>query len=229
MRYRGLLSAGGVIGVLWLLRLALTQANRLGYLLWNVFLAVVPLLLVPVFGYARRRWRGRLRQVGLIGLGLVWLLFLPNAFYLLTDLMHLNPAVVVNNRYDGFHAVMVYGRGDAIYLYDSMLLFLAAAFGAYAGALALWQAHNWLRKRLPQVVAATGLAGIMLLTALGVYIGRFGRWNSWDALLHPAGVLSDLWAVMHDPVLRQRLGLVLLTIVIFQVVSLAVARSLKRG
>src|SRR5256712_12926682 len=56
------------------------------YLIWNLFLAWIPLALA-VFVYDR--WENRRRGMLLVALGGLWLLFFPNAPYIATDFVHL--------------------------------------------------------------------------------------------------------------------------------------------
>lgn len=135
--------------------------------------------------------------------------------------MHLNPSVVVNMRNDHAHYSPVYSRGDGIYIYDSLLLFCATAFGAYAGGLALYHAYEFLHRRFSVWLTSMFICLLMLLAAIGVYLGRYGRWNSWQAITHPWGIISDLGDTLAAPVYRQRFCLVVFTMFVFAAISLA--------
>ena len=145
------------------------------FLLWNLFLAWLPLL-AALPAPALRRFPPLL-----LGAGAVWLLFLPNAPYLLTDLMHL-------------------GRwGDVPFWYDLLLLLVFALTGLLLGFVSLDIMQTLVSDILGRfagwIFAVTALA----LSSVGVYIGRFLRWNSWDALLQPTGVVADLLALLRQP------------------------------
>lgn len=112
---------------------------------------------------------------------LPWLLFLPNAPYLVTDLIHLRPKAVVP------------------LWYDATLLGGAAALGLALGVRAT--AEAW-----PALVGLLGQPGARLLslllaplTGVALWIGRHLRWNSWDALLRPLEVLADLAPLLTRP------------------------------
>lgn len=145
------------------------------FLIWNLFLAWLPVLMalaavalrrVPVLSWAS---------------GVAWLLFLPNAPYLLTDLGHL-------------------GRwGDAPYWFDLLLLLVFAITGLLLGFVSLKVMHQVVHDRLGQVAGWLFAIIALSLSSLGVYIGRFLRWNSWDMFVQPAQVLSDLFALLHQP------------------------------
>jgi uncharacterized membrane protein len=79
-----------------------TQVLDYRFMIWNLFLAWIPFIMAFAayrLHHARRQW-----GILIAGCALIWLLFLPNAPYLLTDLVHL--------RY----------RDDALVWYDLMLL-----------------------------------------------------------------------------------------------------------
>jgi uncharacterized membrane protein len=111
----------------------------------------------------------------------VWLVFLPNAPYLVTDLVHLRPAPPVPASFD-------------------VLLF--ASF-ALAGCALAWGSLDAVHARLAPAVgrarAALAIAAVLLLTGFGVYLGRFERWNSWDLVARPRGVLADAAGALADP------------------------------
>jgi uncharacterized membrane protein len=69
--------------------------------------------------------------------------------------------------------------------------------------------------------AAGFITLIMLLSAIGVYIGRFGRWNSWDALASPWLIVSDLLTSLSSQPVLERFGLVVLTAVLFEALAFA--------
>ena len=153
-------------------RILLTGSWRQLYLPWNLFLAWLPLLFAWLAtrenaASAGGRWRFRLKA-------LAWLLFFPNAPYILTDLWHLPP------NFQGRFWV------------DLVLILLFALTGLVLGFLSLYVMHVLVARRFGWVrgwlfaVAAAGLGGI------GICLGRFLRWNSWDVLLHPGGLLADL-------------------------------------
>lgn len=166
-------AASALALALWLGRLWLAGAE-LEFLPWNLGLAWVPWLAAR--GLARATSRA-----ALVPLAALWLLFLPNAPYLVTDLVHLRPRPPVPTSYD---------------------VLLLAAF-ALAGLALGWGAievvHARLAAALGRARAAGAVAGVLLLTGFGVYLGRFGRWNSWDVLARPSALLADALAALADP------------------------------
>jgi uncharacterized membrane protein len=135
------------------------------FLVWNLILAWVPLAFA-VAAYARAR-----RRVDLVVAVLLvpWLLFFPNAPYLLTDFIHL-------------------GEGPAPLWYDALMLSAFAWTGLLLGFGSLYLVQMILRRSFGTAVGWLGVLGALGLASIGVYVGRFIRFNSWDALLHPVRV-----------------------------------------
>jgi uncharacterized membrane protein len=135
------------------------------FLVWNLILAWAPLLFA-IGAY----WRARRRVDLLVGALLVlWLLFFPNAPYLLTDFIHLD-------------------EGQAPLWYDALMLSAFAWTGLLLGFASLYLVQTILRRAFGTAVAWLGVLVALSLGSVGVYVGRFIRFNSWDALLHPIRV-----------------------------------------
>jgi uncharacterized membrane protein len=143
------------------------RTNRF-WMTWNLVLAAVPLALaVPVF-----RWTGRRGPAWWAGLALA-ALFLPNAPYVVTDLVHLRDDVLAA-RSDGAvisGVLPVYG------------VFIALGLASYALVLReggrFLAAHGLGRWRAPAEVATH------LVCAVGVLLGRVARLNSWEPVTEP--------------------------------------------
>lgn len=145
---------------------------RYDYLVWNLFLACLPLLfalrLTAILKYKRwSAWEPLL-------FSLLWLLFLPNSFYMISDFIHLGDVPSVDILYD---AVMF---SSFIYL------------GVSLGFGSLYLVHQELKKRLRPVTAALWIGLTLLLCSFAIYIGRDLRWNSWDVITNPGGLLFDI-------------------------------------
>ncbi len=216
----GILISAAAIILLYLLRIVITGNLRYDFIVWNIFLASVPLLIARVFPVIQHHLTGWIAKISSLAAAGLWLLFLPNAFYIITDFMHLNSSVVVNARHDTKTYSLFYERGSGLYVYDTLILFAATAFGAYVGGLALYHAYNYFKKRTSPLLTNTAIVLIMLLSAAGVYIGRFGRWNSWEGVTHPYDIVADLFGYLISTETRGRFIILVLTVVIFQVISL---------
>lgn len=139
------------------------------FLVWNLVLAWVPLCLAIVaFARAQRRI-----DVSVVVPLVPWLLFFPNAPYLLTDFIHL-------------------GEGPAPLWYDALMLSAFAWTGLLLGFASLYLVQLILRRAFGDVAGWLGVLAALLLASIGVYVGRFIHLNSWDALLHPVQVADIL-------------------------------------
>jgi len=98
---------------------------------------------------------------------MVWLLFFPNAPYIITDLIHLH------------------SRNDVPQWFDAAMIFTASLTGLWIGCISLMQMENLWRTKLPNIKASLFIAAILLLCGFGIYLGRVLRFNSWDVLMDP--------------------------------------------
>lgn len=169
---RALFLASLLCGLFYVLRLWQLKSLAFTYLPWNLFLAWLPLgITLLLVRYLRHHawssWPGLL-------LSLLWLLFLPNSFYVVSDYIHLADITGANVLYD----VVMF----TMFVLTSMLL----------GYVSLYTMHMELMKRLPVKSATRIIGGVLLVCAFAIYIGRDLRWNSWDAVINPSGLLFDL-------------------------------------
>ncbi len=142
------------------------------FLVWNLFLAWIPMLFAVGFALVRRRF-------WLVPAGLCWLAFLPNSPYLVTDLVHLGNGVEL------WRHVLQYG--------------FAAWTGILLGVVSLRLVHQRIEREFG---AAWGWLTVVLsvgLCAVGVVIGRFQRWNSWDLLTRPDAVVAATLEWVRSP------------------------------
>lgn len=142
------------------------------YLIWNLFLAWVPLVfawwLIKVLRHKLwSSWEALTASA-------LWLAFLPNSFYMVSDYIHLQEVP----------------QEDL--LYDAVLLtsFISLAF--ILGVCSLYLVHQEFIKRFSLRSSNIWLALVLLLCSFGIYLGRDLRWNSWDILTNPGGLLFDI-------------------------------------
>jgi uncharacterized membrane protein len=84
--------------------------------------------------------------------------------------------------------------------FDALLLFLFAYLGLWLGIRALGGLRVYLKREFSAGWSNSFTALTLLLSGLGVYLGRVLRWNSWDALLRPRGPVLDTLELFHSPV-----------------------------
>lgn len=154
-------------------------------------LAWIPYLFSLLVGLLHRRFPGQWWL--LIAPFVFWLIFFPNAPYVVTDLLHLDPHPPVPIWYDvGLFASFVW-TGCLIAV--TSLNIMQSAVRSYLGSVASWM-----------FVAAT-----VVLSGLGIYLGRFLNWNSWDLLFEPRQVFTDvLIRVIHPIRFMQIYGVTLM-------------------
>jgi uncharacterized membrane protein len=153
------------------------------FLAWNLFLAWIPLL--AAVGVYDSRQRGT-RTRRLLPLAALWLLFLPNAPYLLTDLIHLG------------------SRSDAPLWFDLVLFSAFAWTGAFLGFLSIYLMQVVVRRAGGVAWSWAFVGASLLASAFGIYLGRSLRWNSWDFVVRPGPLLADVWARLSDPLAHPR-------------------------
>lgn len=149
------------------------------YLMWNLLLAWVPFGLSLWLRKLLRTqsWANWLPLV----VTAVWLGFLPNTFYMLTDYIHLQDVPRVDQ------------------IYDVAMFTALIATGVSLGFASLAIVHIELRRRLSATSAWRVVALILFLTSFAIYVGRDLRWNTWDIITSPAGILFDISERIINP------------------------------
>ena len=170
--------ASAVSVFLVLARVAWTWKFHYAFLIWNLFLAWIPFLLA-VFVYDR--WRRRRGGALLLVLGGLWLLFFPNAPYIATDFVHL--------QHDPLSP----------YWYDAVTIAAFAWMGVLLGFASLYLMQTVVRQWRGAIAGWIFAFVAIALGSLGIYLGRFLRLNSWDALEHPSVLPRIAHAVARDP------------------------------
>lgn len=165
---------------IWLARIIRSGQVEYEFMPFNLGLAWIPFLFSLVVGYLHRRFPGHWWL--LLFPFLFWLIFFPNAPYLVTDLLHLDPNPPIPVWYDiGLFASFVW-TGCLIAVIS--LNIMQSSVKSYFGSLASW----------------LFVAGTVVLSGLGVYLGRFRNWNSWDLILQPREVLADVLVRVIHPI-----------------------------
>ncbi len=159
-------------------RMVYTGSTVYVFLVWNLFLAALPLCLSTLVLSVRSLRRSRLRFAGVLGL---WLLFFPNAPYIVTDLIHLNR------------------QSMAPIWFDLILIASFSWSGLLMGFVSLSDLQDVLRRRFGKLASIGFALATLTSAAFGIYLGRFLRWNSWDLLTRPTSLLSDVAARVLDP------------------------------
>jgi uncharacterized membrane protein len=161
------------------LRMAYTRGTMFAGLLWNLFLAWVPVLSSFV-AYNTFRRRLELSTLIVIASTFAWLLFFPNAPYLLTDIIHLRPS-------------------DAPIWFDLILLVTFAWTGTFLGLVSLYLMQSVVHRMAGMLTSWAFAVGTLAAGSFGIYLGRFLRWNSWDVFTQPRAILADIIFRLRHP------------------------------
>ena len=149
------------------------------FLLWNLFLAWIPYLCslwaMHLYQARPQRWWW------LVVPGLLGLAFFPNAPYIVTDFLHLKE------------------RAPMPLWYDIGLLASFAWTGIVLAVYALRIMQNIVKVWIGSILSWAFVLVVVILSGMGVYMGRFLRWNSWDLVLQPKAVLYDVAVRLRYP------------------------------
>ncbi len=173
-----LFGALSLIGLcILILRIKLTLEIYYIFLIWNMFLATVPLILVQILHFINKKYL----QIALV---FSWVIFFPNAPYIITDVLHLQYS-------NPYHFQM-----------DLALISYCAFYGLVAGFYALQKLNiffkvnwSWSSKMVIQFNIS-----LFFLSGFGIYIGRFLRWNSWDIVQAPKSLFLEMWTLFTEPI-----------------------------
>jgi len=180
-------------------RVVHTEHRHFIFLVWNLFLAYIPYFISTRLtrmdaGRGETRLetkvgrgpdgRGARRGLGWWTLALLWLLFIPNSFYIITDLYHLGDLYNDRNMPQWFDLAMILS-----FVWNGLLL----------GVLSVRQMERLLLPKLTLMKELLFLYPVMWLNALGIYIGRYLRYNSWDIVTDPFRLLRDIATMVIHP------------------------------
>ncbi len=187
------LCASSLVSVVLLtVRMIIAGNSRFLFMVWNLFLAWLPVMFALGFriNLAKKKltsWQN------LVLLGL-WLGFLPNSFYMMSDLIHLQSS------------------GEASVLYDIAMMMSFIINGLILGYLSVYIVHMQLiRRKWTDWSIVAFFGAVFLACGFAVYLGRYLRWNTWDIVLNPFGILFDLSERVVNPVLHVQTYVVTLT------------------
>lgn len=153
------------------LRVLFIGHARQFFLVWNLFLAWMPLFFAQTavcLAQTRPQRRG-----WFLSAAIAWLLFFPNAPYILTDLIHLG------------------SKSHSRYWTDLVMILLFALIGLVLGFLSLFLMQRLVARRHGWPAGWLFVSVVAALSGFGIYAGRFFRWNSWDVVFDPVSLVAD--------------------------------------
>lgn len=154
--------------VLQLIRVFLTQSLDFSFLLWNIFLAAIPYGLSEIYKAKKIHEKGLFTFSMYI---LLWLFFLPNAPYIITDFIH-------------------FKTDNPMVWFDLFLLFSFANTGLLLAIISIKDIFSIIEYKWSKRIANQCVIAIFFLCGFGIYLGRFLRFNSWDIIASPISLLK---------------------------------------
>ncbi|MFT3908794.1 MAG: DUF1361 domain-containing protein [Ferruginibacter sp.] len=150
-------------------RMVYTGTSQHVFLVWNIFLAWIPYIISNYFRVYEKKQKWK--QLFLFS---SWLLFFPNALYIITDLIHLQD------------------EGSAPVWFDAILIFTSSFIGLLMAFKSLYNVERYLAKKMSRKMLGLAIPVIIFISSFGVYLGRFGRWNSWDVIHSPLALGENI-------------------------------------
>ncbi|MFI0430997.1 DUF1361 domain-containing protein [Mariniflexile sp. HMF6888] len=163
---------------LLMIRIKLNHSFFYLFLIWNLFLAIIPFVITSYLIL-----QPNIKKMKLILWFGIWLLFLPNASYIITDLMHLrfNP--------------------DSYLWLDILVVTSFACNGLLLFYLSVLDMKNILKAYIKKPVNDILFIILLFLSSFGVYLGRFLRYNSWEILSNPKYLILDVFNIVLQPII----------------------------
>ncbi len=164
--------------LLLLIRITRLESNFFLFLVWNLFLACIPYGITTILSFRKIHENKLLFGTGFI----LWLAFIPNAPYILTDLQHIRISTLKS------------------VWFDVLLILSFAINGLIVGFTSLQTMQVLLRKHFSKKTTYFITHLVLLLSGFGIYIGRILRWNSWDLLQNPLEIMGDIFQRIRFPI-----------------------------
>lgn len=169
------------------LRFIVHTDRSLMFLLWNFFLALIPLALSSLLVQMNQQ---KFKVSSLLLVGICWMLFFPNAPYMLTDFIHL-----------------AYGHPHWMFL-DILTICWFAVSALLAALISMNDISNVLLSRYHRKRVSVMVLGLSMLAGFGIYLGRYLRFNSWDILNKPDVLFLQIGRRVIDPVAHSKTWLI---------------------
>ncbi len=164
--------------VLNILRVIIWDRVSFIYILWNIFLALLPFLVSSILININNQ--KKIKNYLFFIIGIIWLLLIPNAPYIITDFIHIGEVRAVPE------------------LYDSFLLFSSAWVGLLLGLHSINHIEQILKTKYKKNIALAIITIIIIFISFGIYLGRFLRFNSWDVFAKPQVFLNGIVEIFSN-------------------------------
>ncbi len=175
-----MLLSSAVCATLVAARVGYTDTGRYLGLVWNLFLAWIPFVLAYIaYALSWKKWQ---LYLALPATAFLWLIFFPNAPYILTDLQHLARS-----------------SASAPLWYDVIVMVWFSWTGLLLGLVSLYLMHDIVHRTFGRWRGWAFVFIVSALSSFGVYLGRFVRFNSWDLFSDPKEVAVTILGLVIDP------------------------------
>ena len=191
--------------IVLMVRMKLNKSFFFLFLIWNVFLAVIP--------YTITMYLNTKPKLGKLKLGfwfILWLAFLPNAPYIVTDLIHIRTG------------------NDTLLWLDVLVILSFALSGLFLFYLSIIDMQHLISKNFKRIPIETVTTIILFLCGFGVYLGRFLRYNSWEIISQPQVLISDVLNIVIAPFQNHEAWLFTLGFGAFLVVGFWMFKTLNK-
>jgi uncharacterized membrane protein len=184
-----------IVVMLVVARMAYSDTGRHMGLVWNLFLAWIPFMLA-YFAHLVS-WRRSTLYFVIPVIAFLWLIFFPNAPYILTDLQHLGQP-----------------SAGAPLWYDVVIFIWFSWTGMLLGIVSPSLMQEIIKREMGRVAGWAFVLIVSVMTGVGLYLGRFVRLNSWDILQNPGEIASNIPEWFGDPS-RRSVGFIMLYTLFF--------------
>lgn len=165
--------------ILNILRVILFNTSSFIYIIWNIFLAIIPFIISSLIGLYINK-NNFFNPIFIFGF-FVWLIFLPNAPYVVTDFIHLGEIRTVP------------------LMYDIILLFVSATVSLMFGIISLKQVEDVFNIKFSVKISKILIITLIFFTSFGIYLGRTLRFNSWDFFINHNPLLRNIFEIFTKP------------------------------
>ena len=162
--------------ILLMVRMKLNKSYFFLFLIWNVFLAIIPYTITMYLNT-----KPNISKIKLAFWSLVWLAFLPNAPYIVTDLIHIR-----------------IGNHSLLWL-DVLVVLSFALSGLLLFFISIMDMQKLLKSKFEKLPVEAVSIVIIFLCGFGVYLGRFLRYNSWEIISQPHLLFKDIITIIFSP------------------------------
>ena len=152
-----------------MIRMKLNKSFFFLFLIWNIFLAIIPFAITMYLNT-----KPNLSRLKLAIWFVIWLAFLPNTPYIVTDLIHLKEST--------YHLMWL----------DILVVLSFAMSGLFLFYLSVLDMQRLISQKFKRISISFVTISLMFLCGFGVYLGRFLRYNSWEILSQPQNLFLDI-------------------------------------